>query len=201
MAATLAMTEEFPDDDLERRFAEINMGELRFLAVPPQKRAHHHHNRIVIDEGSLDSGWVRLTQCHEHLDPVGDLEIVFNPQRIKNIAVTEYQGMDEATARANLVELQNVGKGARLCLTAESQALHKTARGFALKNGPYMRRFLDGYFPMRITIDIRYPETLQLIESNPKVQPGYSIQKAAGKVKASGWFEGKLYTMFLFAKP
>jgi hypothetical protein len=46
-----------------------------------------------------------------------------------------------------------VEPGARLCLSAQTRALRNTGNGyFNLVNGPYMRKFLDGYYPMRVTL-------------------------------------------------
>ena len=64
------------DDELEASTVGVNEGKLSFLAEPPPKAVHHHHNDIVIGPESLREGWVRLEQCHEHLDAVPRAEVV-----------------------------------------------------------------------------------------------------------------------------
>ncbi|MGD8911541.1 MAG: hypothetical protein PVJ68_02195 [Candidatus Thiodiazotropha sp.] len=50
---------------------------------------------------------------------------------------------------------------AAICLQAETQSLHPTGQGgYQLRNGPYMRRFLDGYYPMLLTLQVDYPAEL-----------------------------------------
>ena len=55
---------------------EVNEGELRFLTSPPETRSHHHINHITLTPDSLISGWVKLEQCHEHLDAVDRKSVV-----------------------------------------------------------------------------------------------------------------------------
>ena len=73
LAGIAAGDDGFPaaDDDLSAIIEAVNEGQLVFLSAPPDGEIHHHINRITITESSLDDGWVKLVQCHEHLDPVG----------------------------------------------------------------------------------------------------------------------------------
>ena len=93
--------------------------------------------------------------------------------------------------------------GATLCLSAQTRAFHDTGNGYYnLTNGPYMRKFLDGYYPMQVTLDIRYPaELLQLIDVPPPAQPGFALDERPGFIRVNATFEGELQTLIQFEKP
>jgi hypothetical protein len=62
-----------------------------------------------------------------------------------------------------------------------------------------MRRFLDGYYPMSVRIEIRYPTgLLEFSRSAPKAQPGFRLRDEPGLLLAETAFEGMLYTCFDF---
>jgi len=179
--------------DTERAL-EVNPGELEFLAEPPEGPVHHHDNRITITEASLASGWIGLRQCHQHLDPVGRAQIVFGEGRIRALRVTASENIERAWVEGASVQLEGVRSDARLCIEAESRALHAQDDGYLLKNGPYMRRFLDGYFPMHVTMTVEAPEGLQLASVEPERQPGFRVWREDGRYHLDAWFEGRLVT-------
>lgn len=175
---------------------EVNEGVLEFLAAAPPKRVHHHQNLMRIKPSSLEDGWVDLEQCHRHLDPVPRLEIVYHPQRIRDIRIVSYRNIDTAGVEGPSLQLSDIGPAAEICLTAESRALHKLDNGaFQLRNGPYMRRFLDGYYPMRLSLEVHYPRS-RLRFNGQRPLPVESTQHTPpdGLFKWSGWFTGKLST-------
>ena len=198
LGGTLALAAEFPEHDTEA----VNEGTLQFLATPPAHPVHHHVNRLTIQAGSVQDGWVRLDQCHRHLDPVPDLEIVYNPHRTRGLTVISHSGIDAARVDGASAQLTGVTRDARLCLGLETRALHADANGgFSLRNGPFMRRFLDGYYPMHVTLDIRYPaQLLQPLGHAPDAQPGFDVQHGDGRLNAEAWFEGRLSTEFRFCR-
>jgi hypothetical protein len=62
-----------------------------------------------------------------------------------------------------------------------------------------MRRFLDGYYPMHVSLDIRLPPgDWRLEKSRPRVQPGFNVVNRPDGLSADAWFEGKLVTEFYF---
>ena len=191
---------EFPDDDLEARIAAVNEGDLRFLPSPTAEPVHRHRNEIEIDTASLEQGWVRLRQCHQHLDPVPAAEIVFRAGRTRGLRVLSSQGIGAARPQGDSVQLQDVQPGAELCLALESRALEAIpGGGYRLRNGPYMRRFLDGYYPMEVSIGVRYPaELLTLQGFDPVPQPGYRLRTRPGEIELDARFEGRLHTRFDF---
>lgn len=190
--------------DLSFESAEnVNEGGLYFLETPPLKPVHHHQNRIHIDGESLNSGWVGLAQCHDNLDAVPRAQITFREGFIRDLRVVSSTHIEHVWVEGASVQLVNVEPGARLCLSAQTRALHNTGNGyFNLTNGPYMRKFLDGYYPMRVTLDIDYPaQALKLIDISPPVQPGLVLDERPGVIRMDALFEGELQTLIQFERP
>ncbi|WP_333841102.1 hypothetical protein [Pelomicrobium sp.] len=180
--------------------ANVNEGTLRFLEAPPRKAVHHHHNDVVITDQSLDDGWTRLHQCHENLDQVSALEIVFNPDRIRNLQVESFHGVQRAWVEGASVQLRQVGPGARVCLKAEGRALRDNGDGtFSLASGPFMRKFLDGYYPMRVSMTVRVlTSQIRFLQIDPPPQKGFRVTERPGEVSFDTWFEGRLTTEIRF---
>lgn len=195
-AAGGAEDPEWWDDDLAARVARVSDGELAFLATPPAKKVHHHHNSLVIEAWSLEDGWLRLEQCHEHLDAVPRAEVVYREGNIRKLVVTEQKHIGAAWVEGPSVQLKDVEPGARLCVSAESRALLRNEDGsFSVRNGPFMRRFLDGYYPMHVTMDIHYPcDRLRVAAVTPEAQPGFVVTTRPCQVSVDTWFEGRLHT-------
>jgi len=183
--------------------ALVNEGSLHFLDTAPAKLVHHHRNTIFIDSDSLDSGWVNLSQCHDHLDAVPLAQITFREGFIRNLKLDSATHIEQAWIEGASVQLRNVEPGATLCLSAQTRALHNTGQGyFNLTNGPYMRKFLDGYYPMQVTLEIRYPaQLLKLIDVTPPAQPGFALEERPGFIRVNATFEGELTTLIQFEKP
>jgi len=190
------------EDDAEFRIDEVNSGELVFLPTPPKKRALHHQNNIGINPDSITSGWVTLNQCFEHLDAVPSTQIVYNPDRIRNLTVKSLRNIEKAWIEGPSVQLANVGKEARICISATSKAFWRSKDGsFVLRNGPFMRRFLDGYYPLRLTMEVRYPNGLLSFNTiQPLPQKGFKITHERGRIAFDTWFEGELRTEIHFTQ-
>lgn len=182
--------------------AEVNEGQLTFLGTAPDKPVHHHQNRIRITEDSLASGWTELEQCHDNLDAVPRAQITFRAGYIRNLRLLESRAIGEAWVEGASVQLREVGTGARLCLAAQTRALNDSGSGyFTLNNGPYMRKFLDGYYPMRLTLEIEYPTSLlNLLDVSPAAQPGFQLDDTPGHLRMDAIFEGVLQTLTQFEK-
>jgi hypothetical protein len=189
------------EDALLAGTSGVNEGALTFLAEPPGKRVHHHHNEIRIGPESLADGWVRLDQCHENLDAVPRAEVIYRPEHIRAITVASVAAIDRAWVEGPSVQLEGVRPGARLCVSAESRVLQREEDGsFTVRNGPFMRRFLDGYYPMRVTLAVHYPcDRLRFAGASPAPQSGFSVRDADCRVDVEAWFEGRLNTALRFA--
>jgi len=192
---------ERPEWDLEEQIAAVNESELRLLGEGTPTHAHMHENRIRISPDSLADGWVALEQCHERLDAVPRAQIVFNPERIRDIRITGAAHIARAWVEGHTVQLEDIASAARLCISANSHALTNLGEGYyRLRTGPYMRRFLDGYYPMRVMIDIEYPaQILSFVRSHPMAQPGFALRSEQGRIRVDASFEGKLYTCLDFS--
>lgn len=182
--------------------SEVNEGQLTFLSGAPAKPVHHHQNRIRITPDSLTSGWTDLAQCHDNLDAVPSLQVTFREGYIRDLRVVEARAIGQAWVEGPTVQLRDVSRGARLCLEAETRALRDVGSGYySLFNGPYMRKFLDGYYPMRVSLEVDYPaEQLQVIDISPGEQPGFNIRQAVGHFSVDALFEGELRTQVQFER-
>ena len=178
----------------------VNEGELAFLEQPPAEAVHAHHNRITLSGRSLNDGWAGLYQCHTDLDPVPAAEIVFNAGRARPLQVEELAGIERAWVEGVSVQLQGVAPGARLCLSGETRVVVPQPDGsFLVRNGPFMRRFLDGFYPMHVRLEIVLPPgDWTLVHSQPAAQPGFEITRTAQGLDVDAWFEGELRTEFNF---
>lgn len=193
----------FNSDTLEPpRYKEVNDGHLVFLTASPKKNLHHHHNTLVISSSSLDNGWIQIKQCHTNIDKVAEAQIVFKQHRIRDIKITKAVNIDKVWVEGASVQIQGVKANARLCVEAYSNSLvHLKDGSYSIRNGPFMRRFLDGYFPLRVTMELDFSDTgLELVTYQPPTQEGFSVVEEHGKLKFDTIFEGQLLTEFQFRK-
>jgi hypothetical protein len=152
---------------MEQRALEVNEGELQLLDRPPEAAAHHHQNRLMITEQSLNDGWVTMYQCHSNLDKVSASQIVYNKDRIRNINVLSSQNIGSARVEGHTVQLTDITAESKICISADKKALHYDKGRYYLKLGPFMRRFLDGYYPMHVQVEVCYPVSMQLVSASP----------------------------------
>lgn len=193
----------FASDDMQPPVpmaTDVNEGELVFLETIPLVKVHHHQNKMIIEPKSLSNGWVKLQQCHHHLDKVSRAQILFRKNMIKQLQIVSYRNIEQAWIKDNTVQLRNISDNAQLCVEAISQALVANNDGsFSLRNGPFMRRFLDGYYPMHVTMNISLSGTgLQLASISPVSQQGFHVWQKTEQVGYEAWFEGRLRTELRF---
>jgi hypothetical protein len=179
--------------------SEVNDGELVFLERLPEKPVHHHHNHITITDSSLIDGWVELAQCHRNLDAVPRSQVIFRSEHTRDLRVAGYFNIGEVWVEGPSVQLKDVARGAELCLALESRALTRDGGGiYSLHNGPFMRRFLDGYYPMRVSMVVDYSAALALVDVTPAAQTGLDIAYRNGGLDLDARFEGRLNTIIRF---
>ncbi len=187
------------EEDVAARIAKVNEGDLDFLVQEPGQPVHYHQNRVTVTPSSLRNGWVELEQCHRHLDQVAQAQILFHPERSRALRVTRFENMQSAVAVENTIQLRQVEAASEVCLSGQTQALVEIGEGvYELRNGPFMRRFLDGYYPMRVSLQIEFPTQLTLADFSPLRQPGFAVSSTPGRVDAEALFEGQLITQFRF---
>jgi hypothetical protein len=110
--------------------------------------------------------------------------------------VLSFKDIDAVWVEANSVQLTNVRPGASLCVSARTRALEANADGsYTLRSGPFMRRFLDGYYPMRVSMDIEIADgDLRLLGTEPRRQAGFEVEETGSGVRLDALFEGRLKT-------
>ena len=173
---------------------DINEGELRFLASEPAEPPHLQSTHIWLTQDSLQTGWITMQQCHYHLAPVGAMQVVFNKDRVRGLKILQADNIGQAWVEGPSVQLKDVGKDAALCIHSMNRSFQRNGKdgSYEWRGGPYMRRFLDGYFPMHVKVAIDYPARelqLKAIEPTPLrlkavTQPGH--------VRMDALFEGRL---------
>lgn len=179
---------------------DVNEGSLRFVDAPADRAIHHHYNQITIGESSLNDGWVRLEQCHEHLDAVPLAQVVYGQDRIRRLQVLESRNIGEAWVEDNSVQLRDVRPQALLCIQAETRALARNGdQTWNLSNGPYMRKFLDGFYPMRVSMAVHLQtRRLRFVDIEPDAQEGFRVWSTPNGVGYDTVFEGVLRTVIRF---
>ncbi len=192
----------FNSDTLDPpNYTYVNEGELVFLKIKPEKSVHHHSSLMIIEEKSLNDGWVKMRQCHNNMDVFGEVQIVFKPGRVKQMKVSSAINIEKAWVEGSTIQLVNVQKDASICLEGYSKALTMNDDGsYTLHNGPFMRRFLDGYYPMHVSLDVKYQGTgLKMDEISPGIQDGFTLNSNEEQLGVDAWFEGKLRTKIRFS--
>lgn len=191
----------FESDSFESDYVDKSSdAQLTFIAPIVNETVPSSSTQLTITPESLLSGWIAIKQCHDNLDPVPDAEVVYRFRVMRNLRITESNQIERAWVDGPSVQLKNVGRSARLCIGAEAQALSQDQEGsYRLRYGPFQRKFLDGYFPYHIYMNVSYPEKLlsvSLIEPSPEL--GYDHKITQGKLIADAWFTGRLTFEYRF---
>ena len=186
--------EDWFNDDSDLSIEDVNEGELEFIAPITDKSILHSGSVLSITEKSLETGWVGLDQCYRNLDPVGKMDVVHYYKNIKQLKITSSGNIGGAKVDGQTIQLEDVSASAYICVQAEVQILEKTSQDtFVLSNGPYYRRFLDGFYPYHVTVSISYPaDKLKYTRISPAPQPLFEVIQQPGKLLVDTWFEGIL---------
>ena len=191
----------FENDDMALPETDkVNEGELQFLLQPPKKRTTSVTNNIKIDYESLKTGWVTIDQCYEQLDPINAVEVVYRYHNMRYLTIHSTSKITKAKVEGQSVQLTEVQKGAKLCVSLEAQIFYRQGNyHFVLRNGPFERRFLDGYYPLHVSLHVTYPANkLQFMGSKPIATRGFDVKQTQGTIEVDAWFEGKLMTELSF---
>lgn len=188
----------FNSDD-ELPINKVNDGKLIFLETKPKENIFHSEIKITVDQNSIDNGWVSLSQCYYNLDPVARTAVVYRPYFFKNLKIISSKNIRSSKVEGHKVFLNNVSQNASLCVTANARNFYQNKdNSFSLVNGPYHRRFLDGYFPYHLKLNIHYSPNLKFSHSSPQPQAGFNISQLENALFIDTLFEGKLKTEFRF---
>ncbi len=173
---------------------QVGAQELEFLAAPPHGKTPLSENRIAITASSLHGGWVALRQCYQGLDAVPEAEIVYRYRNMRGLRVVSTENIGRAAPEGQSVQLSDVGQNATLCIQAEVQILYpRPDGGLELRNGPFLRKFLDGYFPLHVRLEISYPPgLLRHTAISPEPQAGFAVHSGQGLIQIDSWFVGTL---------
>lgn len=182
------------NDDSDLSIEDVNEGELAFIAPITDRSVLHSRSVLSISEKSLVTGWVGLDQCYRNLDPVDKMDVSYRYKNIKQLKITGTGNIGEAKVDGQTIQLEDVSSSAYICVQAEVQILEKSSQDtFVLSNGPYYRRFLDGFYPYHVTVSISYPaDRLRYTRISPAPQPLFEVVQQPGKLLVDTWFEGIL---------
>jgi len=155
-------------------------------------------NELTITPNSLETGWIDFHQCHYQLDAVSKVEIHYPPDITQHLNVVITNKLCRHHVLNNTVQLQQVRKGASICVTGASRTLSQKEGVYSIKRGPYMRKFFDGYFPMIVEETLTFDKvTIQLTGVSPShPSPDHSIQ--GDHFQFNFHFEGILTPLYEF---
>lgn len=188
--------------DLDRLRA-VNSGDLEFLPGPATTRELQTQMVLTLGETSLRDGWVDMRQCQNGLDGMQQTEIVYRYAGMRALRVMRSRGIEQAWVEGQRVQLRAVEPGAEVCVAAEVNVLRPLGDGrYRIISGPYHRRFFDGYFPMQLGLEVRFPAMLlEWRRGTPPQQPGYALRSEPGRVVIDTRFTGMLTIELDFAQP
>ena len=180
-------------------------GELRFLAKHPEPNTYAYESHVDINVDSLSTGIVGVSTCHRQLDPIRKVVIAFNPKRLIGLQVISHSGIEAVEAKGHHVTLTNVSRGANICINLTRKALDRldeTGQTYQLHAGPLMRRYLDGYLPMRATLNVHWTDgLLSLSDVQPSAQPGVKLNTSRQGASLDLIFAGRFTGSFLLKRP
>ena len=183
--------------ELEQKALEVNEGEPKLLERPPEAVSHHHQNRLLITPQSLNDGWVTMYQCHRDLDEVHATQIVYTKGSVRDLNVLSSHNIGSVRIEGHSVQLKDIAAGSEVCVSGDRRALFYENGQYVLRLGPFMRRFLDGYYPMRVQIEVCYPTFLKLVSSSP-VKAAQRTRNKAAYADIDIWVVGKLDVELVF---
>lgn len=179
---------------------DVNEGQLVFLTDPPAKPVLHSKNTFTLTQNSIDFGWVILEQCYSHLDKVPDMEIVYRYKQMTGLELISSQNITDIQMTDRSAVLKQVGDMAEICIRALVRNFYQNPdKTFSLVNGPYHRRFLDGYYPYHLSLTVNFTGLdLRLIRTIPARQAGFEALISHQSLSIDTLFEGKLNTELVF---
>lgn len=193
-AADPPLDESWLDEDGESQALRVNEGQLNFIDPIHDQSILYSDTHLWITSESMQTGWVKMRQCYRHLDRVARTDIVYAYREMNNLQVTRSKQIAQVRVKPHAVELEDVGKGAELCVQAKVRILQRLSdKTYSMQNGPYHRKFFDGYYPYHVGLTVHYSSNkLQLKRVEPRPQDGFYVTEKTGILSIDSWFEGEL---------
>ena len=87
-----------------------------------------------------------------------------------------------------------------LCVQADVKILHRLSNNsYGMQNGPYHRKFLDGYYPYHVSLMVHYSNNeIQVKQVVPEAQHGFYVTEKRDSLSIDSWFKGELLIGFEF---
>jgi len=193
----------FEDDDAPQPYLKRGgSAQLEFIAPITDRQIPYSHTQLSFSAHSMESGWVAIVQCHHGLDAVPDAEVVYRFEQMRGLLITEAHNIAEARVEGQSVQLRDVSRGGRLCVEMEAKLLkHEKSGKYRLRYGPYMRKFLDGYFPLHVALEVNYPAALLNFDTvTPEPDVGMLLKQKNGWLGLEAWFRGVLVIELQFSQ-
>lgn len=150
----------FLENDSFFKAMAVNEGELTWVAPEKTDNQYALFNKLILNDESLKTGRVEFEQCHTNLDEISAIDIVYNAKTTQSLELLSKSKIQRVAILPAKAELYGVQKGAEVCLKGTLNLLAKTATGrWQLPRGPYMRKFLDGYYPMHVQESLSWQNT------------------------------------------
>ncbi|HEY9199308.1 MAG TPA: hypothetical protein VIR60_08075, partial [Gammaproteobacteria bacterium] len=138
-----------------QRARNVNAGELEFLTGPAPANELHTRMTLNLPAQNPAEAWVDMHQCQSGLDAMALSEIVYRYSDLRDLRVTRTRGIESARVENQSVQLRGVHADAEICVAAQVKILRRLESGlYRISSGPYHRRFFDGYFPMRLSLEV-----------------------------------------------
>lgn len=153
---------------------------------------HQQQMSLRMSQQSLQSGWVEMEQCHREMAPTGRSAVQFRAGKVRDLELLRHEQIGRAwvNREGTAIELEGIERSNVLCLRGELQILQPQGEGYRLQSGPYFLRFLDGYFPLQLTLRIESDAAgLRLQQLLPEQIP-YQLEQ--GEFTLDLLFEGEL---------
>lgn len=178
----------------------LEIGDEQFVALTeaPPHPPFVHQKTLTLWPESLSSGWVQNEQCHRQFSPTSALQFVFKRGRIRAIEIIEQHDIGRSWVDGNTVQLEDVSKRSSICFRSENRMLESHPGGdYRIKVGPFFYRFLDGYFPVRVDLRVRFPAD-RLALREVLAEDGVEVTRLTDEVRLSSTFQGILRVEMLF---
>lgn len=188
-------------DDLEW-LSDIADEDFQPIDRPLDQTPFHHIKTLIVTADSLAGGWVHNHQCHRYFSVTPSLDIVFPTGKIRNITIADASNVGDVEVRGHTIQLKDVNEKSALCINSENLLLNREPGGvYRVTAGPFYYRFLDGYFPMEVSLQVQYPPSLlEVMRVVPGNRRGVEITRNDGEVRLWSRFEGTLWVQVFFMR-